>query len=113
MIIQRAAGALPTKPAKSALARIILVSYLLLAPSAHAGEWFGEAVLFADATPDSHDIYCHRSHGHASHMGARLEVYTGGRHTVRAVYVHNSCIEEYYDKRTRDVLGIGYELRLW
>lgn len=78
-----------------------------------AGEWFPEASIFADVTKDSEDIYCYGRNNHASHVGAKLGLYREGPHLIRGMWVHNSCVEEQNDKDNRDVIGIGYEYKLW
>lgn len=98
-----------------ALIALVAVGVLLTIPykCATAGEWFPEAAVYLDVTPDTGDIYCHRSDGHTGHLGARLDLYTHGPHTVRTIWVHESCAEEQNDNRSRDAIGIGYEYQLW
>lgn len=98
----------------NAIAALILAAALLLfARATFAGEWFPEAAIYADLTPDNPPTYCYRDNGHAAHLGARVDLYSHGPHTVRTLWVHNSCAEEQDDRSSRDVLGIGYEYQLW
>lgn len=93
---------------------LILVGILLtFTHDAFAGRWFPEASVYLDVTTDSSEIYCGDRGDFASHMGARLDLYSEGPHTIRAMWVHNSCIEAQSDLRNRDTLGIGYEYKLW
>lgn len=103
-----------TARALTAIAALALAGALTGCASRPAEGWFprGGAV-YADVTRDRPTLYCHRDDGHASHLGVRAPVYRDGRHTWRAVAVHNSCVEEADDYETRDVRGFGYEYRLW
>lgn len=78
-----------------------------------ADEWFPEAAVYADITRDEDQLYCMRENGHASHLGARVGIWRQGPHMLRVLWIHNSCAEEDDDRTTRDVLGVGYEYRLW
>ncbi len=98
---------------KAAIALVLVAALLLFARNAFAGEWFDSASIYVDVTRDSPTTYCHRSSGHASHLGARVALYTHGPHTLRGVWVHNSCVEEQDDRSSRDVFGVGYEYELW
>lgn len=80
---------------------------------AHAGEWFPEAAIYLDVTRDSGDLYCGDRGDHASHLGARVDLWSQGPHTFRTLWVHGSCVETERDLRSRDTIGIGYEYRLW
>ena len=98
---------------EAVLILLAVAAILLTARNAFAGEWFPEAAVYVDVTKDPPSTYCYRDDGHASHMGARVDLYSHGPHTVRTLWVHNSCVESNNDRRSRDVLGIGYEYQLW
>lgn len=98
---------------KAAIVLVLVAALLLFARNALAGEWFDEAAIYVDVTADSSEIYCGSRGDLASHIGARVDLYSEGPHTVRAMWVHNSCVEAEDDLRNRDALGIGYEFQLW